>query len=298
MKRLSSIPAPWLAVAATLGSITSLCLGSSYAKTLFPALGAQGATALRLACGAAVLVLFWRPWRWPLAWRDAGRIARYGLVLGAMNLLFYEAIARIPLGLAIAIEFTGPLVVAIASSRRAMDFLWIGFAVLGLGLLLPIHPGGSHLDPVGIAFALAAAVCWGLYILAGQRLGGIPSGQASSLGMLLAALLVLPMGAAPAAVAFSQPWLLLAGLAVGVLSSAIPYSLELFALKRLPKHTFSILLSMEPAIGALIAMGVLHERLSPVEWLAIASVVVASAGSTLGLPQAAPAEAPSQANLS
>ena len=277
-----------LAVAATLGSITSLCLGSSYAKTLFPALGAQGTSALRLAFGALILLLFWRPWRWPLSRRDAGRIARYGLVLGAMNLLFYEAIARIPLGLAIAVEFTGPLAVAIASSRRALDYLWIGFAILGLGLLLPIHPGGSHLDPVGIAFALAAAVCWGLYILAGQRMGRIPSGQASSLGMLVAALLVLPLGAAPAAAAFAQPWLLLAGLAVGMLSSAIPYSLEMAALKRLPKHTFSILLSMEPAVGALIAMGILHERLSPVEWLAIGSVVVASVGSTLSMQQAAP----------
>lgn len=274
-----------LAVVATLGSLTSLCLGSSYAKTLFPALGAQGATTLRLGFGALILLLFWRPWRWPLSWRDAGRIARYGVILGLMNMLFYEAIARIPLGLAIAIEFTGPLVVAIAASRRLPDFLWIGFAVLGLGLLLPVHPASSHLDPMGIAFALAAAVCWGLYILAGKRLAGVPSGQAASLGMLLAALIALPLGAAPAMAALTQPWLLAAGLAVGVLSSAIPYSLEMVALKHLPKQTFSILLSLEPALGALIAMAMLHERLSPLEWLAIASVVVASAGSTLTMPQ-------------
>ena len=275
-----------LAVVATLGSLASLCLGSSYAKTLFPQLGANGTTAMRLAFGAAVLVLLFRPWRSSLSRQAAGNIVLYGLVLGAMNLLFYQAIARIPLGLAIAVEFTGPLALAIASSRRPSDFLWVGLAVLGLGLLLPIHPGATSLDPVGIAYALAAAICWALYILAGQRLGNVPSGQAAALGMLVAAILAFPLGAAPAGAALGNPGLLLAGLAVGVLSSAIPYSLEMFALKRLPKHTFSILLSLEPALGALIALFMLGEALAPLEWGAIACVVAASAGSTLGMTQA------------
>jgi inner membrane transporter RhtA len=270
-----------IAVAATLGSILSLCIGSSYAKTLFPSLGAEGTTVVRLAIAAGLLLLLWRPWRWPLSGRDAGHIAVYGLVLGAMNLLFYLAIARIPLGLAIAIEFTGPLVLAIASSRQAMDFLWIGFAVLGLGLLLPILPNASTLDPLGIAFALAAALCWALYIITGKRVAHVRSGQATSLGMLVATLLVLPFGAAPAAAIWGDPGLLLAGLVVGIMSSAVPYSLEMVALRHLPKPTFGILLSMEPAVGAVIAMIILGEALSPLQWTAIACIVVASVGSTM-----------------
>ncbi len=270
-----------LAVAATLGSILSLCIGSSYAKTLFPSLGAEGATVVRLAFGAGFLLLLWRPWRWPLSGRDAGRIALYGLVLGAMNLLFYLAIARIPLGLAIAIEFTGPLALAIASSRQASDFLWIGFAVLGLVLLLPILPNAATLDPLGIAFALGAALCWALYIITGQRVAHVRSGQATSLGMLMAVLLVLPFGAAPATAVWRDPALLLAGLVVGIMSSALPYSLEMVALRHLPKPTFGILLSLEPAVGAMIALVILGEALTPLQWAAIACIVVASVGSTL-----------------
>jgi inner membrane transporter RhtA len=270
-----------LAVAATLGSILSLCVGSSYAKSLFPSLGAEGTTVVRLAFGAGLLLLLWRPWRWPLSARDAGNIAIYGLVLGAMNLLFYLAIARIPLGLAIAIEFTGPLVLAIASSRQAADYLWIGFAVLGLGLLLPILPNASTLDPLGIAFALGAALCWALYIITGQRVAHVRSGQATSLGMLVAVLLVLPFGAAPAVAVWRDPGLLLTGLVVGIMSSAVPYSLEMVALRHLPKQSFGILLSMEPAVGAVIAMVILGEALTPLQWMAIACIVVASIGSTM-----------------
>ncbi|MNR78889.1 Threonine/homoserine exporter RhtA [compost metagenome] len=299
LMRLSALATTrWLPVAAVFGSIVSLCIGSSYAKSLFPALGPSGTTVVRLALAAAVLWIFWRPWRWPLTARDAGRIALYGAVLGSMNLLFYLAIARIPLGLAIAIEFSGPLALAIAASRRAWDFVWIGFALVGLGLLLPLTPNVASLDPWGVGFALAAAVMWALYIITGQRTGNVPSGQATSLGLAMAALVVLPFGAGEAHAVWANPGLLAAGMIVAILSSAIPYSLEMVALKRLPKQTFGILLSLEPVVGALAAMAVIGETLTPIQWGAIASIVVASAGSAMGVPDAAPREAPRPASAS
>lgn len=270
-----------LPVIAILGSIVSLCIGSSYAKTLFPVLGPQGATALRLAIAALILLAIWRPWRRPLTRRDAGLIVCYGVVLGVMNLMFYMAIARIPLAIAVAIEFSGPLVLALVSSRRALDLVWVGFAALGIGLLMPIHQHAAQLDPLGVGYALAAAVCWALYIITGQRAGNVHGGQATSLGMLCAALVALPVGWPQASQALLVPSLMGAALVVGILSSALPYSLEMYALKRLPKQTFGILLSMEPAVGAFVAMVMLHELLTPTQWLAIVAIMIASVGTTV-----------------
>ncbi|MBO9539453.1 DMT family transporter [bacterium] len=275
-------------VIALFGSLVSLTVGASFAKHLFPVLGAEGTTAYRAVFAAILLLAIWRPWRLPLSAKDARTIVLYGAVTGLMNLLFYMSIARIPLGVAIAIEFTGPLAVAMAASRRALDFAWIGFAVLGMGLLLPLTEGSGTLDPVGVGFALGAAVCWALYIVFGKRAGQIPGGQATSLGMLTAALVVLPFGVARAGTALLDPALMLAGLGVGILSSAVPYSLEMVALKRLPKQTFGILLSMEPAIGALAALVILGEQLTLLQWLAIASIIVASIGSATSIQQALP----------
>jgi inner membrane transporter RhtA len=266
-----------------LGAIVSLCVGSSFAKTLFPALGATGTTAIRVAVAATLLVAIWRPWRFPLTREGVRAIVPYGVVLGCMNLAFYLAIARIPVGVAIAIEFTGPLALAAASARRKLDFVWIAFAVLGLALLLPGQAGVAPLDPVGVAFALVAAVCWALYIVTGQRAGGLHGGQATSLGMLVAALVVVPAGLGPASAALADPRLLLTGLGVGLLSSAVPYSLEMIALKRLTKTTFGVMLSLEPAVGALAGLVVLGEALTPLQWTAIGSVIVASAGSARGI---------------
>lgn len=273
--------APFLPALAVLGSIVSLCVGSSYAKSLFPVLGPQGTTAMRLAMAAALLLVVWRPWRLPLTRRQAGLIAAYGLVLGTMNLLFYLAIARIPLAIAVAIEFTGPLALALATSRRVSDGVWVGFAALGIGLLMPIHPHAAPLDPAGVAYALGAAVCWALYIITGQRTGDVNAGQATAYGMAVAAVATLPAGLWQAGGVTLTPALLAAGLVVGVLSSALPYSLEMFALRRLPKATFGILLSMEPAVGAAVAMVMLNERLTLWQWVAIAAIMVATAGTTL-----------------
>lgn len=288
IKPLPSSVTALMPVAAVLGSIVSLTVGTSFAKHLFPALGAQGTSAYRVGFAALILLAFWRPWRIPLSAKDAGIIALYGTILGAMNLVFYLAVARIPLGLAIAIEFTGPLAVAMVASRRLIDFVWIGFAVLGLGLLLPINQSASSLDPLGVVYALVAGVCWALYILCGKRMGHIHGGQATSLGMLTAALLVFPVGLAHAGTSLLNPSLILTGLGVGFLSSALPYSLEMVALKHLPKQTFSILLSLEPAVGALAGLVILGESLTPMQWVAIASIIVASVGTTLGVKQAAP----------
>jgi inner membrane transporter RhtA len=289
MSDRSSAFVPWLPVAAVMGSIVSLCVGSSFAKTLFPVAGPEGTTVIRLAFAALILGAFWRPWRWPLSRRDAGTIALYGVVLGAMNWLFYMAIARIPLGIAIAIEFTGPLALAIIGSRRALDFVWIGFAVVGLGLLLPLGGRVSGLDPLGVLFALGAGVCWALYIITGKRAGNLHGGQATALGMLIATLVVLPVGFGQAGVALRDPSLLAVGLAVGLLSSAVPYSLEMVALRRLPQETFGILLSMEPAVGAVAAWIILGETLTPLQWLAIGCIIVASVGSAKSANQAVPA---------
>lgn len=281
-----------LAIAALVGSMASLCVGSSYAKSLFPLLGASGTAALRIALAAALLMAFWRPWRRRPSASEARALAAYGFTLGAMNLLFYLAIARIPLGLAVAIEFSGPLLLALASSRRALDLLWLAFAVAGLAVLLP-WPGNSlgALDPWGLAFAAGAGACWAAYIVAGQRLGGIPAGQATAWGLLVGALLVLPLGVGDWGPLWQRPELWASGLLVALLSSALPYSLEMVALRRLPKVSFSTLLSLEPAIGALAALAVLGERLSLGQWGAIACVVVAAAGSALSLRPRPSAEA-------
>ena len=268
-----------LPVAALVTGMVSLQYGATIAKNLFPAVGAAGTSALRVGFSALILIAVWRPWRRSLARREAGWIALYGITLGVMNLLFYLAIARLPLGPAVAIEFAGPLAIALIASRRTTDFLWIGVAVAGLGLLLPIAPT-SPLDPLGVALALGAALAWALYILFGQRAGRIDGGQAVSLGMLVAALVAAPFGLAEAGAALLAPGVLMAGLLVALLSSALPYSLEMFALRRLDRKSFGVLMSLEPAVAACAGFALLGERLGAIQWLAIGLVIAASAGIT------------------
>ncbi|MFY3386441.1 EamA family transporter [Paracidovorax sp. MALMAid1276] len=283
---------PFLAV---LGSVTALGIGTSWAKHwLFPAVGAQGTTALRVGLSAVLVLLLWRPWRWRLSRVDAKSVVLYGAALGGMNLMFYMSLRTLPFGLAVAIEFAGPLAVAIASSRRAVDFVWVLLAIAGLGLLLPLGLNGSMLDPAGVAYALGAAVFWALYIVFGKRAGHLHAGHSVSLGLLVAALVVVPVGVAHAGVAaLLSPSLLLIGLAVAAVSSAVPISLEMMALKRLPKEAFGIMISMEPAVAALVAMALLGEHLSATQWLAIGCIMAASMGSaaTARAPAARRAEA-------
>ena len=268
---------PFLAV---LGSVTALGVGTSWAKqSLFPVVGAQGTTAVRVGLSALLMLMLWRPWRWRLSRADAQAVALYGAALGAMNLMFYLSLQTLPFGLAVAIEFAGPLAVAIWSSRRAVDFVWVALAIVGLALLLPLGLSGSTLDPLGVLYSVGAAVFWALYIVFGKRAGHLHAGQSVSLGLLVAALVVVPVGVAHAGAALLSPSVLLVGVAVAAISSALPISLEMMALKRLPKEAFGIMISMEPAVAALLALALLGERLDTVQWLAIGCIVAASMGS-------------------
>ncbi|MBS1957558.1 MAG: DMT family transporter [Cyanobacteria bacterium SZAS-4] len=277
---MTIVPAliPLLAV---LGSIVSLCVGTSFGKALFPIIGPSGTAAIRVIFAAFVLIPVFQPWKQPISFKSMKVVALYGLVLAVMNSIFYESIQRLPLGIAIAIEFTGPLTVAIASSRRVIDFVWIALAAIGLALLLPIAPGAVALDPLGICFAFAAAVLWALYIVLGKKMADLPSGQATALGVLCAGLVLMPVGIVKAGPHILEPQVLIGGFFLCLASSAIPYTLEMWAMKKLPKNTFSILLSMEPAVGALSGMVVLHESLTILQWVAVCSVMVASIGTTL-----------------
>ena len=277
---------PFLAV---LGSVTALGIGTSWAKHwLFPVVGAQGTTAVRVGFSALLVLLLWRPWRWHLSRADARAVMLYGAALGGMNLMFYLSLRTLPFGLAVAIEFAGPLAVAIWSSRRAVDFVWVALAIAGLGMLLPLGLNGSTLDPVGVFYALGAAVFWGLYIVFGKRAGHLHAGHSVSLGLLVAALVVVPVGVVHAGAALLSPTVLLIGVAVAAVSSAIPISLEMMALKRLPKEAFGIMISMEPAVAAILALVLLGEHLSAVQWLAIGCIVAASMGSAMTAARPAP----------
>ncbi|MBB2963873.1 EamA family transporter [Methylobacterium sp. R2-1] len=269
-----------LPILALLAGMISIQSGAALAKSLFPIVGATGVTALRVGFSALILLAVWRPWRRSPERGEIGAIVLYGAALGLMNLLFYLALRTIPLGIAVAIEFTGPLAVALAGSRRGLDFAWIGLAVLGLGLLLPLGET-APLDPTGTALALGAGLCWAAYIVFGQRAGRAGGGRAVSLGMTVAALVVTPVGLTEAGADLFTATTLTMGLVIAVLSSALPYSLEMFALTRLPRPAFGVLMSLEPAVAALAALAFLDERLTAVQVGAIGCIVAASAGITL-----------------
>lgn len=237
---------------------------------------------LRLLFAALILLCLFRPWRTPLNRAQKWAMVFYGVSLGGMNLLFYMSLQRIPLGVAVAFEFTGPLTLAILSSRRALDILWVGFAILGIVLLSPLNHMASGLDPIGIVFALSAGFCWALYILFGQRAGyGIPGQVAAAWGMTAAAAVVIPIALLMDGARGIGLEILPMALVVAVLSSALPYSLEMVALKKIPTATFSILMSLEPVLAALSGFLFIQEKLDPAQWGAIACIVVASLGSTL-----------------
>lgn len=259
----------------------SFQFGVVFAKQLFPVMGAQGATAMRLGLGAAILWILRRPWRRFASGRDWISLWGYGLTLGVMNLTFYMALRTIPLGIAVAIEFLGPLAVALFGSRRALDILWVGLVVIGLSLLLPWHAQDAALDPIGVLYAMAAAVGWAVYILLGRRAGLAYGGDAVALGSAIGALIAVPVGVNYAGAALFTPGALPFALAVAVLSSALPYSLEMYALTRLPGRTVGILVSIEPALGALLGLSFLGEHLDLFQWMAIGAIIVASIGAVL-----------------
>lgn len=263
---------PALAIAAAM---VSQYAGAAFAKHLFPLVGAEGVVALRVGLSALLLAAFTRPWRALPSRADIPNLLLYGLTLGCMNLLIYRAFARIPIGIAVSIEVMGPLAVVLLSSRRARDFLWVACAGFGLWLLLPLRGSTSALDPAGIAYAAGAAFCWALYIVFGKRASQSQGSGTVAWGMLAASAFIVPIGAASAGAALLSPFVLMAGLAVAVLSSAAPYTLEMIALRRLPRRVFGILVSSSPAVAALAGFVVLGERLAGMQWLGIALVILA-----------------------
>ena len=273
---------------AVLIAIVSVQGGAALAKGLFPALGPDGTVGLRIGLSAAMLLVAFRP---PLAKLTAAQwraVLPFGLVLGVMNLVFYNAIARIPLGLAVTVEFIGPLGVAVFGSRKAVDVLWVVLAAAGIALITP-WTGGSGVDPVGVLLALAAGGCWAAYIVLGGHLSRmLPGGAAVATGMLIAALAVVPFSVAVGGFANLTGGRFAAGIGVALLSSAIPYTLEMIALRAMPLRTFGILMSLEPAVAALAGLAFLGEILTLTQWLAVGLVIVASGGSTLTSRQAAP----------
>lgn len=264
---------------ALVASLTSVNLGAAIAKHLFPVIGVEGITAFRVGFSAVLLMAIFRPWRISLTRRDALFVALFGVVIGIMNLLIYRAFDRIPIGIAVAIEVTGPLCVVLLSSRRPRDFACCALAAFGLYLLLPFGGAPGGLDPVGVAYAFGAALCWALYIVVGKRTSTLRGGQGVAWGMLAASLFAVPLGVAYAGSSMLSPTIMLTGLAIAVLSSAIPYSLDIIALRGLSQGVFGMLSSAAPAVSALAGFALLGERLSALQWFAIACIVAASATS-------------------
>ena len=266
-------------IAVLIAAMFCFQLGAVVAKGLFPILGAAGTTALRMGLASLILLAVWRPWRMRFRPRELRVIVYYGLALGCMNFFFYLSLSTIPLGIAVALEFAGPLALAMAASRRAIDFLWILMAALGLLALLPLGFGSRTLDSMGVAYGLAAGVFWALYIHYGRKAGAAHGGQTTALGMLVGAIVIVPIGAVQAGAQLLSPAILPAALGVAVLSSALPYSLEMLAMPRLPTRTVGVLMSLDPALGALSGLCFLGERLTWLQWAAIASIMAASMGS-------------------
>lgn len=275
-KQVADIPA----VPAVLFSIISVQGGAAIAKGIFPMLGAPSTSALRIVLAAVILVIVNRPNVRSLTVAHWKMVALYGITLGVMNLVFYMAIARIPLALGVALEFIGPLVLALAGSKRIIDVLWVALAGAGIALIAPWHHNGLSLT--GVLLALLAGAFWAGYILLGGRVSKMmDGGKAVTIGMCFASVVILPMAIADGLMGSLKPSIMLLGLALALLSSAIPFSLEMIALKKMPAKTFSVLMSLEPAAAALSGLIFLHEYLSLYEWLAVALIIIASVGATL-----------------
>jgi inner membrane transporter RhtA len=265
---------------AVLLAIVSVQCGAAIAKSLFPAIGAAGTASIRIGVSAIILLIAYRPNLKAITSKQWKLVAPFGLSLGAMNLIFYLAIERIPIGLAVTLEFIGPLLVAIIGSRRLIDYCWVLLAATGIVLIAPWS--NDRVDILGVAFALLAGAFWASYIVLGGKVSQIMNGgQAVSTGMLFATILILPIGFYENGLVNLTPKLFGMGIALALLSSAIPFTLEMKALGQLPPRTFSILMSLEPAAASICAFLFLQEKLNLYEILAVFCVVIASAGSTL-----------------
>ncbi|GAA4714461.1 EamA family transporter [Phytohabitans rumicis] len=269
-----AVPPPLLML---LGMVSTQ-VGAAVAKQLFGTASAGGTTLLRLGFGALVLLALARP-TLRLGWRTAGIVAAFGLGMAGMNLAFYAAIQRVPLGVAVTISFAGPLVVSLAASRRLRDAAWAVLAAAGVVLLAGL--GGSTVDPIGLLLCTACGLCWAGYVVLGSAVSArAPGGRGLALGMAVGAIAVLPLGVATSGPELVQTWTLVLGLGIALLSSVLPYSAEMAALRRMPARVFAVLLSLEPAVAALVGTVLLGEWLAWPQLLGIACVVGASLGAT------------------
>lgn len=263
-------------------SIFSVQLGAAIAKTLFDDLGPGGTVFLRISFAAVVLLLLWRPKLGGYTRSEYLVAVVFGLALAAMNFSMYLALDRIPLGIAVTLEFVGPLGVAVAGSRRMLDLLWVVLAAAGILLLAPLGVlGESNLDPIGVLFALTAGLFWASYILLSAGTGSVfPGGTGLVISLCVGTVILLPIGISSGGYALLDPWLLLVGFGLAMLSSAIPYSLEMEALRKVPARVFGVLMSLEPAVATLLGFVVLGERLGPKSIAAILLVTTAAAGAS------------------
>ncbi|MDE5437453.1 DMT family transporter [Elizabethkingia meningoseptica] len=269
-----------IAISATLLAIICVQGGASIAKQLFPAIGAIGTVSLRIVLSAIILTLINRPKFMQFTRQKWLYCAAYGFGLASMNLIFYMAIQRIPLGLAVTVEFAGPLFLALALSRKLLDVIWALLACVGILLIVPWQ--SNNIDLLGLGLAFLAGIFWAVYIIMGGKVSKIMDGKdAVTTGMLFASLLIIPVTIWDGAVFNITPEIFMKGLGVAILSSALPFSLEMVALKRLPAKTFSILMSLEPAFAALSGLVFLSESLTFMQWISIACVIAASIGTTI-----------------
>ncbi|OCG35927.1 EamA family transporter [Gilliamella sp. Gris1-4] len=262
-------------------SMISVQGSASIAKYLFPVLGPEGMTAWRLFFSAIMLILIFKPWRKTLTKQALKYIFLYGISIGCMNLAFYNAIARIPLGIAVAIELMGPIMVAMCISRKVLDFIWLGVAIIGLAMLLPIEQASSNLDPKGILFALLAGSGWACYILFGRKASTIYGSASVAIGSVIASCFLFPIGIWQSGSTMFSLELLPMVFLVSLLASAIPYGLDMIALPKLPAQTFSTLMSLSPVFAALSGLIVLHEQLTHYQCLAIIFIITSSIGTVL-----------------
>lgn len=270
-----------LGILALFGSSLSVNAGAAFAKHLFPIVGASGMTTLRIGFAALFLMLVSYVWKKkPSKPHDYKTLLLYGAILGIMNLLIYQAFARIPIGIAIAIEILGPLAVVLANAKRFIDFVWFALALAGLALFLPLKASETSLDIIGILYAIGAAVAWALYILVGKKLSRDSTLGTVAMGLFIATFVAAPFGIHEAGMTLLSPSVLLFGLLVALFSSALPFPLEMVALKRLPTHLFSLIVSASPIIAALCGWVILGEALWVHQWVAIFLIVIAIAGST------------------
>jgi inner membrane transporter RhtA len=279
-----------LPVGAVVIAMIAFQISAAFAKSLFPAVGPQGAAAMRLTLGSVMLLILTRPWRdWPktVPWIS---VIGLGVSVAGAVLFFYCALSRLPQGVTIALQFLGPLAVALFGSRRLRDLIWAVLAGAGVWALVGHGAlgGGAHFDLLGVAYALAAAAGWAGYILFGRVAGPALGRSAATLATAIAALIVLPFGIAQGGSAILTPALLPLAALVALFSTVIPFRLELFAMGRMPSRTFAVLTSLEPAFGAVSGLVLLHERLAAGQALGIAAVIAAAGGAAWSSAQPPP----------